>query len=54
MLNEEVVKFKYPAAVDDRYIYRGVVDNHNTLRHDGGNNPQIGLNSVWGTTWWTI
>ena len=42
MVNGEVVKFKYPEIVADHYIYRGEVDN------------QISLESVWGTTWWSI
>ena len=36
MVNGEVVEFKYPHIVADHYRYRGVVDNNNSLRHDGG------------------
>ena len=32
----------------------GAVDNNNALRHCGGNQYQIGLESAWGTTWWPI
>ena len=35
MVNGEVVKFKYPEVVADDYIYRGAVENHNALSHDG-------------------
>ena len=53
MVNVEVVKFKYTAIVADDYIYRGAVDNHNALRYDVGTKSQIGLESAWGTTWWS-
>ena len=42
-VNGEVVKFKYPEVVADHYRYRGAVKNRNFLKHDGGNNSQIGL-----------
>ena len=32
----------------------GAVENHNALRHDGGAKYQFGLESKWGTNWWTI
>ena len=54
MANGEVVYFKYPKVVADRYRYSGAVDNHNALRHDGETNSLIGLESTWGTTWWPI
>ena len=41
MVNGEVVKFQYSAVVADHYRYRGAVDNHNALRHDGGTKSQI-------------
>ena len=53
-MNAEAVKFKYPEVVADHYKYRGAMDNHNALRHDGGTKSQIGLESAWGTTWWPI
>ena len=43
MVNGEIVKFKYPGVVADHYRYRGSVENHNDLRHDGGTKPQFGL-----------
>ena len=54
MVNEEVVKFKYPEVVADNYRYRGAVENHNVLRHDGRTKYQIGLKSAWGATWFLI
>ena len=42
MVNGEIVNFKYPEVVADNYKYRGAVDNHNVLRHDGGNKYQFG------------
>ena len=54
MVNKEVVKFNYTSTVADHYIYRGSVDNHNSLRHDDGTKSQIGLEILWGTTWWPI
>ena len=51
MVNGGIVKFKYHEVFSDHYKYRGSVDNHNDLRHDVSNNPQIGLESAWGTTW---
>ena len=54
MVNGDIVKFKYPEVVVDHYIYRGAVENHNALRHDGGAKYQFGLESKWGTNWWTI
>ena len=39
MVNGEIVKFKYPKVVADHYRYRGAVENHNALRHDGGTKP---------------
>ena len=48
MVNVEEVKFKYPAVVDDYCRFRGVVDNHNVLRHDKRTKSQIGLHSAWG------
>ena len=53
-MNGEVVKFKYPEVVADHYRYRGEVENHNELRHNGGNKYKIGLESKRGTTWWPI
>ena len=35
MVNREAVKFKYPEVVVYHYRYREVVDNQNSLRHDG-------------------
>ena len=43
MVNGDLVKLKYPEVVEDNYIYRGAVENHNVLRHDGGTKYQIGL-----------
>ena len=54
MVNGDIVKFKYTEVVEDHYRYRGVVYNHNALRHDGGTKSQFGLKSKWGTTWWPI
>ena len=48
MENEEIVKLKYPEVVADHYRYRGGVENHNALRHDGGNKSQFFLESKWG------
>ena len=50
MVNWDVVHFNYPEVVEDHYRYRGAVDNNNYLKHDGGNKPQIILESKWGTT----
>ena len=47
MANEEIFKFKYPEVVVVNYRYRGAVDNHNALRHDGSTNFQFGLDSKW-------
>ena len=43
MDNTEIVKFKYPEVVADNYRYRGALENHNALIHDGGEN----INLVW-------
>ena len=43
MMNGEIVKFKYHEVVANHYRYRGAVENHNALRHDGGTKPQFGL-----------
>ena len=43
MENREVFKFKYPEVFANNYRYRGAVDNHNFLRHDGGTKSQFGL-----------
>ena len=32
----------------------GDLENHNTLKNDSWNKCQFGLDSKWGTTWWTI
>ena len=48
MVNVEEEKFKYPAVVDDYCRFRGVVDNHNVLRHDNRTKSQIGFHSAWG------
>ena len=45
-MNGEVVKFKNTEVVADDYRYRGAVDNHNALRHDGGNKHQMFLESA--------
>ena len=45
MVNGEAVKFKYPEVVADHYRYRGMVDNYNALRHDGGTKYQFSLES---------
>ena len=50
MVNGEVVKSKYAEVVADHHRYRGAVENHNSLRHDGGTKSQIGLESAWRTT----
>ena len=52
--NGGVVKFKYPEVVAGNYRYRGEVDNHNALRHDGGPKPQMFLESSRGTALWPI
>ena len=54
MVNGEIVKFKYPEVVADHYRYRGAVDNHNALSHDGRTKSQFGLEGKWGMTWWPI
>ena len=54
IVNGEIFKFKYPEVVADHYRYRGALENHNVLRHDGGTKYQFGLDSKWGTTWWPI
>ena len=43
IVHGEEIKFNYPAIFDDRYIYRGEVDNHNALRSYGGTKSQNGL-----------
>ena len=37
MVNEEVVNLNYPEVVTDHYRYRGSVENHNFLIHNGSN-----------------
>ena len=54
MVNGEIVKFKYPEVVADHYRYRGAVDNHNALSHDGRTKSQFGLEGKWVTNWWPI
>ena len=49
VLNGEVVKFKYPEVVADHYRYRGAVENHNALSHDGVTKSQFSLESKLGT-----
>ena len=46
IVNREALKFKYPEVVTDHYIYRGVLVNPNTSRHDGRTKYQIGLESA--------
>ena len=36
IVNGKVFKFKYPEVVTYHYRYRGAVENHNALSHDGG------------------
>ena len=43
ILHGVAIKFKYPAIVSYNCVYRGVVDNHNALRYDGGTKSQTGL-----------
>ena len=43
MMNGKAVKFKCLEVVSGHYRYMGAVENHNSLRHDDGNKPQIGL-----------
>ena len=43
MVNRDIFKFKYPEFVADHYRYRGVVDSHNSLRHDVRTKSQFGL-----------
>ena len=50
VVNGEVVKFKYPAVFACHYRYRGSVENHNSLRHDGSAKSQFFLDSAWVTT----
>ena len=54
MLNGDVLKFKDPEVVADHYRYMGVVDNHNSLRHDGRVKHQIGFECAQGKTSWPI
>ena len=54
VVNEGIVKFKYREVVSGSYKYMRAVENHNILRHDGGNKSKIGLDGAWGTTWWLI
>ena len=54
MVNGWVVNFKYPEVVANSYRYRGVVENHNSLRHGGSTKSQIVFNSAWVTTWCPI
>ena len=48
IVNGELVKFNYTVIVADKYRYRHTVDNHNELRHYGGTNYQIFLESLRG------
>ena len=54
VVNGEVVKFKYPAVFACHYRYRGSVENHNSLRHNGRTKYKFGLESIWVTTWLPI
>ena len=54
MVNREAIKFKYPGAVDNNCKYKGVVENPNELKHYGGYQYQIVMDSAWLTMWWPI
>ena len=54
IVNGEVVKFNYPELFPVHQRYSGSVQNNNSLRHDGVNNYQIGLEIAWGTTYCPI
>ena len=54
MVNGGVVKFNYPVVIPGNYRYKGVVENHDYLGDSDGTKSQIGLESTWVTTWWTI
>ena len=51
MANGDIFKSRYPEVVADHYRYRGAVENHNALRHDGRTKAQFGLESKQGTAW---
>ena len=54
LVNGRILKFNYPGVVAYHYRYKGVVENHNTLRYHGRTKSQFGLESKWGTTSWPI
>ena len=37
MMNGEILNIEYTEVVAYHYRYRGVVENHNALSHNGGN-----------------
>jgi hypothetical protein len=46
------VRFKYKEVVANHYKYRGVVDDHNSKRHDGGSGAGLSFESSWSTIRW--
>ena len=43
----QVLTFNYSEPFSHTYLYRVVLDNHNTIFHGGGKNHQIGLYNAW-------
>ena len=50
----QVLTFKYAEPFYCHYLYRGDVDNHNDMRHDGGTKQKVGLENAWITHRWSI
>ena len=52
MSKGEVYMFQYAEPFSRHYLYRGAVDNHNDMYHDGGTKYQVGFENVWITHRW--
>ena len=42
----KVLTFKYAEPFTHHYVYRGALDNHNAMRHDGGKKQKVRLEKL--------
>ena len=43
----QVLTLNYEEPFDRHYLYIGVVDNQNAMRHDGRTKHQVGFDNAW-------
>ena len=43
----QVLTLNYEEPFDRHYLYIGVVDNQNAMRHDGKTKHQVGFDNAW-------